>query len=148
VVLPGAAADALGLLAAFPELAPIAEEENLPGLLPPGPLADLARDLLREPAGLEAVLARLASAVDEAALNRIRALGGPGRPEAATAGAQLRKACVKAAIELVVAEQGRLHAEIARQGSPVPEELLVKAQVAARRRSDLERRLREQGAAG
>ncbi|MCM2332663.1 MAG: DNA primase [Anaeromyxobacteraceae bacterium] len=148
VVLPGAAADALGLLAAFPELAPIAEEENLPGLLPPGPLADLARDLLREPAGLEAALARRVGAVDEVALNRIRALGGPGRPEAATAGAQLRKACVKAAIELVVAEQGRLHAEIARQGSPVPEELLVKAQVAARRRADLERRLREQGAAG
>jgi DNA primase len=148
VVLPGAAADALGLLAAFPELAPVAEEENLPGLLPAGPLADLARDLLREPAGLEAALARLASAVDEAALNRIRALSGPGRPEAAAAAGQLRKACVKAAIELVVAEQDRLHAEIARQGSPVPDELLVKAQVAARRRSDLERRLRAPESAG
>lgn len=148
VVLPGAAADALGLLAAFPELAPVAEEENLPGLLPPGPLADLARDLLKEPAGLEASLARLATTVDEAALNRIRALSGPGRPEAAAAPGQLRRACIKAAIELVMAEQGRLHAEIARQGSPVPDELLVKAQVAARRRSDLERRLRGPEGAG
>jgi hypothetical protein len=86
--------------------------------------------------------------VDDAALNRIRALSGPGRPEAAVAARQLRGACVKAAIELVVAEQDRLHAEIARQGSPVPDELLVKAQVAARRRSDLERRLRTQDAAG
>ena len=141
LAVSGAAADAIGLLAAFPELAPIAEEENLPGLLPQGPLADLARDLLREPAGLEAALARLATAVDEAALNRIRALGGPGRPEAATAGGQLRKACIKAAIELVVAEQGRLHAEIARQGSPVPDELLMKAQNRARVRADLQHRL-------
>jgi DNA primase len=148
LVLPGAAADALGLLAAFPELAPVAEEEHLPALLPPGPLADLARDLLREPTGLEAALARLASAVDEAALNRIRALAGPGRPEAADAPRLLRKACIKAAIEHLMEEQGRLHAEIARQGSPVPDELLVKAQVAARRRSDLERRLRAQDAAG
>ena len=148
LVLPGAAADALGLLAAFPDLAPIAEEEHLPGLLPAGPLADLARDLLREPMGLDAALARLATAVDEAALNRIRALSGPGRPEAAAAAGQLRRACIKASIEQVVAEQGRLHAEIARQGSPVPDELLVKAQVAARRRADLERRLRTQDAAG
>jgi len=148
LVLPGAAADALGLLAAFPELAPVAEEENLPGLLPPGPLADLARDLLREPTGLEAALARLASAVDEAALNRIRALAGPGRPEAADAARLLRRACIKAAIEHLMEEQGRLHAEIARQGSPVPDELLLKAQVAARRRSDLERRLRAQDATG
>jgi DNA primase len=147
-VLPGAAADALGLLAAFPELAPVAEEEHLPGLLPPGPLADLARDLLREPLGLDAALARLAPAVDEAALRRIRALSGPGRPEAAAAGRQLRRACVQASIEQVVAEQDGLHARIARQGAPVPQELLVKAQVAAARRRDLEKRLRGLGAAG
>jgi DNA primase len=142
VVLPGAAADALGLLASFPELAPVAEEENLPGLLPAGPLADLARDLLREPLGLEAVLARLAGAADEAALRRIRALGGPGRPEASAAGKQLRRACLRAAIEQVVAEQDRLHAQIARQGAPVPQDLLVRAQVAAARRRDLEKRFR------
>ena len=41
-----------------------------------------------------------------------------------------------------MAEQDQLHALIARQGSPVPDDLLIKAQVAARRRSDLERRLR------
>jgi DNA primase len=141
-VLPGAAADALGLLAAFPELGPVAEEEHLPGLLPAGPLADLARDLVREPLGLDAALARLASAADEPALRRIRALCGPGGVEKAAAERQLRRACVQASIEAVVAEQARLHALIAKQGSPVPEELVVKAQVAARRRSDLEKRLR------
>lgn len=148
VVLPGSAADALGLLAAFPDLAPVAEEEGLPGLLPAGPLADLARDLVREPMGLDAALARLAATADEATLNRLRALAGPGRPEAADAAGQLRRACVRAAIELQVAEQGRLHALIAREGSPVPDDLLVKAQVAARRRSDLERRLRALDAGG
>jgi DNA primase len=141
-VLPGAAADALGLLAAFPELGPVAEEEHLPGLLPAGPLADLARDLVREPLGLDSALARLASAADEPALRRIRALCGPGGVEKAAAERQLRRACVQASIEAVVAEQARLHALIAKQGSPVPEELVVKAQVAARRRSDLEKRLR------
>jgi DNA primase len=140
-VLPGAAADALGLLAACPELAPIAEEERLPGLLPAGPLADLARDLIREPLGLEVALARLAPAVDEPTLRRFQVLAGPGRPEK---GAELhfRRACLKASIELVVAEQGRLSAQIAKQGAPVPEDLLTAAQVASRRRSDLETRLR------
>jgi DNA primase len=147
-VLPGPAADALGLLAAFPDLGPVAEEERLPSLLPDGPLADLARDLIREPLGLDAALARLASAVDEAALRRLRALGGPGAVERSAAERQLRKSCVKASIEVVVAEQGRLHQLIARQGSPVPEELVVKAQVAARRRSDLEKRLRSLDATG
>jgi hypothetical protein len=61
---------------------------------------------------------------------------------------QLRKSCVKASIEAVVGEQDRLHAAIARAGSPVPEELLLKAQVAARRRSDLEKRLRALDGAG
>ena len=142
LVMPGPAADALGLLAAWPDLGPVAEEERLPSLLPEGPLADLARDLIREPLGLDAALARLATAVDEAALRRIRALGGPGSVEKAGAERQLRKSCVKASIEAVVAEQGRLHQLIARQGSPVPDELIMKAQVAARRRSDLEKRLR------
>ncbi len=148
VVLPGPAADALGLLAAWPDLGPVADEERLPSLLPEGPLADLARDLIREPLGLDAALARLASAVDEAALRRIRALGGPGAVEQAAAERQLRKACTKASIEAVVAEQDRLHAAIARAGSPVPDELMLKAQVAARRRSDLERRLRALDTAG
>ena len=65
LLLPGPAADALGLLAAFPEqLAAIAEEENLPSLMPPGPLADLARDLMRGPIPLEAALARVHAAGD------------------------------------------------------------------------------------
>ena len=39
-------------------------------------------------------------------------------------------------------EQDRLLALVARKGAPVPEDLATAAQVAARRRSDLERRLR------
>ena len=41
-VLPGPAVDALGLLIAFRDLAPVAAEEHLPALLPAGPLAELA----------------------------------------------------------------------------------------------------------
>ena len=76
-VLPGPAADALGLLAAFPDLGPVAEEENLPDLLPAGPLSDLARDLIQGPVGLDAALARLATVADDATLRRVRTLAGP-----------------------------------------------------------------------
>jgi len=142
ITLPGPAADALALLAAFPDLGPIAEEENLPGVLPPGALADLARDLIREPIPVEQVLARIAAGADEATLRRAREIAGPGRPRREDAERELRKAALKAAIEAVRVEQDRLLAQVARQGAPVPEELTVAAQVAARRRSDLERRLR------
>ena len=146
LVLPGAAADALGLLAAFPDLAPIAEEERLPELLPVGPLALLARDLIAAPAGARpdeaAVLARVAEAADEAAVRRIQALCGPGRPDAPSAAPQLRRACVRAAIDRAGAEIDALRAEVARQGSPVPQELVVRTQVATARRRDLEKRLR------
>ena len=37
--------DALGLLAAFPELAEAAADEDLPRLFPEGPFAELARAL-------------------------------------------------------------------------------------------------------
>jgi hypothetical protein len=49
---------------------------------------------------------------------------------------------VKAAIEAVRTDQDRLLALIAKKGTPVPEDLSVQAQVASRRRSDLEKRLR------
>jgi len=145
LVLPGAAADALGLLAAFPDLAPLAEEERLVELLP-GPLADLARDLIAATPEARpdeaAVLARVAESADEAAVRRIQALCGPGRPEAAKAAPQLRRACVRAAIDRMGAELDALRAEVARQGSPVPQELVVRTQVATARRRDLEKRLR------
>jgi DNA primase len=142
LLLPGPAADALGILAAFPELAPAAEEENLPGLLPPGPLADLARDLLRGAVTLDGALARLAEGADAATVRRVSEIAGAARPAREEAERELRKAATKAAIEAVRAEQDRLLAQVAQRGTPVPEDLAVAAQVAARRRADLERRLR------
>jgi DNA primase len=142
LTLPGPAADALALLAAFPDLGAVAEEENLPGVLPPGALADLARDLIREPLPVDQALARIAAGADEVTARRAREIAGPGRPRAEDAERELRKAVLKATIEGVRAEQDRLLALVARHGAPVPEDLTVAAQVAARRRSDLERRLR------
>jgi DNA primase len=142
VVLPGPAADALGLLAAFPDLAEIAAEEGLPQLLPPGPLADLARDLVGGALGAEEALVRLGTLADEPTARRLRNLAGPGRPRPEEAARELRKAAIKASIEATRAEQDRLLAQVARKGSPVPEDLQTRAQIAARRRSDLEKRLR------
>jgi DNA primase len=142
VLLPGPAADALALLAAFPELAPVAEEAGLPGFLPAGPLAELARALIREPLPLEESLARISGAADERTLRRVREITGPGRPDAKAAERELRKALLKAAIEAVRAEHDRLLAAVAQKGTPVPEDLAVAAQVALRKRSDLEKRLR------
>ncbi len=142
IALPGPAADALGLLAAFPELASVADEENLPGLLPSGPLADLARDMVREPLPLDQALARVEAGADAATSRRVREIAGPARPSPAQAERELRKASVKAAIEAMRLEQDRLLALVARKGAPVPEDLSVATQVAARRRADLEKRLR------
>jgi DNA primase len=142
LTLPGPAADALALLAAFPDLGAIAEEENLPGALPAGALADLARELIREPLPVDQALARIAAVADEVTTRRAREIAGPGRPRPEDAERELRKAALKATIASIRAEQDRLLALVARHGAPVPEELTVSAQVAARRRSDLERRLR------
>jgi DNA primase len=142
LLLPGPAADALGLLAAFPELGAVADEEGLPGLLPAGPLAELARELIRTPMGVEEALARLAAGADQATLKRLRDLAGPARPKREDAERELRKAAVKASIEAVRVEHDRVLALIAKKGAPVPEDLSIAAQVALRRRSDLEKRLR------
>jgi DNA primase len=142
VLLPGPAADALGLLAAYPDLAEVAAEEALPQLLPPGPLADVARDLIGGKVTPEEALARLATEAEEVTVRRVVALAGPGRPRREDAARELRKAAVKASIEAVRAEQDRLLALVARKGSPVPDDLQTEAQVASRRRSDLEKRLR------
>jgi DNA primase len=142
VVLPGPAADALGILAAYPQLGPVAEEENLPGLLPAGPLADLARDLARGAVTAEEGLARLDAFADAVTARRVKEIAGPARPAAEGAERELRKAATRAAIDAVRVEQDRLLALVARKGAPVPEDLAVAAQVAARRRSDLEKRLR------
>jgi DNA primase len=142
LLLPGPAADALALLAAFPDLAAIAEEENLPGLLPPGPLADLARALIQEPLSIEESLARLAAGGDEMLLRRFREDTGPKRPDRKDAERELRKNVVKAAIEAVRAEYEHLLALVAQKGTPVPEDLATAVQIAKRRRADLDRRLR------
>lgn len=142
LLLPGPAADALAILAAHPGLAPVAEEEGLAGFFPPGPLADLVRDLVREAVPADGVLARLEAAADEPTLRRVREIVRAGGPKREDAERELRRAVVKASIEAVRKEQDRLLALVARAGAPVPEDLAVAAQVAARRRSDLERRLR------
>jgi DNA primase len=129
------------VLAAYPDLARVAEEENLPGVLPAGPLAELARALMREPIALDEALGRLVGNADDATLRRIREVAGPGRPERAQAERELRKSVVKATIEGLRAEQDRLLALVVKQGSPIPEDLAVAVQVAKRRRADLERRL-------
>jgi DNA primase len=141
-VLPGPAADALGILAAYPDRGPVAEEENLPGLLPPGPVAELGRDLVRGAITPEEALARLEAGADAVTSRRIKEIAGPARPTREAAERELRKATLKAAVDAVRVEQDRLLALVARKGAPVSEELAVAAQVAARRRSDLERRLR------
>jgi DNA primase len=141
-VLPGPAADALALLLAYPDLAAAAEELNLAGLLPAGPLAELARDLVRGPVPLDDALSRVERGADEATLRRVKGLTGPGRPEPEEADREFRKAALKASIEAVRTEHENLLALVARRGAPIPEDLAVAAQVAARRKNDLERRLR------
>jgi DNA primase len=142
VLLPGPAADALAVLAAYPDLAEVADEEGLVQLLPAGPLADVARDLLAGKLTSEEALARVDASADERTARRVRDLAGPGRPKPEDAPRELRRAVLKASIEAIRDEQDRLLALVARKGSPVPQELQTQAQVAARRRADLERRLR------
>jgi DNA primase len=140
VLLPGPAVDALGLLAAFPELAEAAADEDLPRLFPEGPIAELARALIRDPLPLEGVLSRLAPAADERAVERVRRLAGPGRPRAEDAERELRRAAVEAKIEANRREQDRLLALVAKAGSPPPEDLTTEQLTLQRRRADLEKR--------
>jgi DNA primase len=143
MLLPGPAADALGLLAAFPELAGAASEEGLPRLLPAEPLAELAADLIRSHPGADAAVMRIAEVADESTVRRIRDLCGPLRPRTPEeAERELRRAAVKAAIARVVAEQDEVARLTALGSSPVPEELRTRGETAFRRRADLEKRLR------
>jgi len=143
-LLPGPALDALGILAGHPDLGPVAAEEGLPRLLPDEAIAELARDLCREPLPLEVVLARLSPVADARAVARVRGLAGPGRPaSAAAAERELRRAIVEAKIEAIRRDQERLLALVARAGTPVPEELTREQLVLASRRRDLEKRREE-----
>ncbi len=142
LLLPGPAADALGLLAAFPEqLAAIAEEENLPSLLPPGPLAELARDLMRGSMPLEAALARVHAAGDEDAARRVREIVGPARPPVERAGTELRKAAVKSRLERLGLEMGEAERRVIKAGSAAVDDLSTQYQRLVNQKRDLQRRL-------
>jgi len=148
LVLPGPAADALGLLAAFPELAPVAEEENLPGLLPEGPLAELARDLIREPVPLEAALARVAEGVAEDSMHRVRNVAGPARPAPDEAAVELRKAAVKAKLAALQVQMEDAEKRVVKAGSAAVDGLAVEYQRLVNQKRDLQRRLRSLERAG
>jgi len=140
VLLPGPAVDALGILAGHPGLGPVAAEEDLARLFPEGPLAELVRDLCRDPIPLDAMLARLGPAADAKVEQRVRALAGPAAPSPADAERELRRAIVEAKLDAIRREQARLLALVAKGGSPPPEDLTREQLTLQRRRLDLERR--------
>jgi DNA primase len=140
LLLAGPAVDALALLASFPDLAEAASDEDLPGLFPPGPLAELARDLLREPIPVEAVLERMTQAADARTVARVKILAGPARPRREDAERELRRSAVEAKIEMIRRDQERLLAQVAKAGSPPPEDLTTEQLRLQRRRVDLEKR--------
>jgi DNA primase len=142
LLLPGPAADALGLLAAFPTLAPAAEEEELPSLLPAGPLAELARDLIQGRVAPEAGLERLSAIADGATVGRVRGV----RPEDAER--ELRKGAVKARLERIAAEMAAAERLVIKAGSAGGEGVAVEYQRLVAKKRDLERRLRSLGRSG
>jgi uncharacterized membrane protein YccC len=134
--------DALGLLAVWPaELGPVAEDEDLLGVLPAGPVADAARGLLSGELDAKGALARLEGALDAASLARVRQLAGPAAPRKEQAERELRRAVVMARIAEREQEHDRLSAAVARAGSPAPEELVKQQLELATRLRDLRRRL-------
>jgi DNA primase len=143
LVLPGPAADALGLLLAFPELGPVAEEEGLAQLLPPGPLSELARDLARGPVALEEALARVAAGADAVTARKLRDWAGVARPRPDNAQREFRKAILKTRIERADTEYDHLIQLAGKSASKVPEDLSLAAQRAIRRREDLKKQLLE-----
>jgi DNA primase len=143
LLLPGPAVDALGILAGHPGLGSVAAEEDLARLFPEGPLADLVRELCRDPIPLEDLLARLGPAADARAVQRVRALAGPAAPRAEAAERELRRALVEAKLDAVRREQSRLLAQVARGGSPPSEDLTREQLTLQRRRQDLEKRREE-----
>jgi DNA primase len=142
VVPPGPAADALGILMAFPELGPVADEEGLPQLLQPGTLAELARALIQGSLSLEEAFGRLAPATDEATLRWLRVLTGPGRPERAAAEREFRKAAVKARLARISVEMGEAEKRVARAGTAAVDDVVTEYQRLVNQKRDLQRRLR------
>jgi DNA primase len=142
LLLASPAVDALGLLAAYPDLAAAAEEENLLGLLPPGPVAEVARGLLAGELQARDVVARLEAALDQASLARLRMLAvGPAAPAREGAERELRRSLLKAKVEALEAEHEKLSAAVARTQSPPPEELVNEQLKLVARLRDLRKRL-------
>jgi DNA primase len=133
-------ADALGLLASFPDLVEVAREERLLDLFEGTPLEGAVRALLAGEVTGGAAVERLGQALPPAALGRIRKLVAEARPDADVAERELRKAVVAVKIERLAAEIDRLSAAIARAGSPIPDDLRREMLVCVQRRSDLEKR--------
>jgi hypothetical protein len=139
-VLGNAAVDALALLASFPALVEVAHEEHFLALYAGHDLEPVARALADGSLDAERLPARLEPLVTTHALNRVRKLLGPARPELESAERQFRKAVVEAKIEQLGQEIDRLSAAIVVAGRPIPDELRDAMLVATRRRSDLEKR--------
>jgi DNA primase len=136
LLLPGPGADALVLLAAFPDLAPVALEEELPGVLPPGPLADLCRDLIGGGLTADEGLARVAEVADEVTLRRAH---GQVRERAER---ELRRSAIKARIARLVEKMEAVGRETVKTGTAAAEGLATEYQRLDRMKRDLEKRLR------
>jgi DNA primase len=133
--------DALAILAAYPDLGRIAEEENFPLTLPEGPIAELARDLTSGVVALDQVFERLRDHVDHASFQRVKDLTGPACPARDQAERSFRRAVLKAKRDQLDAEFDRTLAQVSRATSPIPEELATRYQRLRNQRQDLERRL-------
>jgi DNA primase len=142
MLLPGPAADALGILVGHPELGAVAEEEGLAQLLPPGPLADLARDLSRGPIALDAALARLEATANQAVITRVRELAGPARLEPQHADRELRRSAVKARLERLDQEYAEALKRGTRAGSAGVDDLHLTTQRLLNQIRDQKKRLR------
>jgi DNA primase len=138
---PEPAADALGILLAFPELGEVADTEGLAQLLPAGPLADLAREFARAPFALEEALARVDAGASAETAKRIRNWTGPGRPSPEVSRRELLLALVRTQLQHARSEYERLMALVSKAGPKVPEDLSVATQRAMRRQADLQKRL-------
>jgi DNA primase len=141
LLLPGPGADALALLAAFPDLGPAAQDEDLAGVLPQGPLAELCRDLIRGGLSADEGLARVAEVADEVTLRRAQ---GQVRERAER---ELRKSALKARIEQLLVQMEAIGRETVKTGTAA-EGRATEYQRLDRMKRDLEKRLRSIERAG
>ncbi len=147
VLLATASVDALGLLAGFPALGRLAEEQELHLLFPAGAVADLAREMAVGVVSPEEVLRRLRDSADSATVSRVQALLGPAQPLPAQAERAFRKAVLKAKIETVRSEIDETTRKVGKAGSPPPDELVREQLRLTGKRRELEKLLQsiEQG---